>query len=186
MKFNKIIAICKKHGKFTIVTKHNVNGEAEYQLLGDGLAVYPLYGHPIYNEEYLTSVADLSNKKADETMFIYENITDENTLYSDCTAEDEVCNLSTVSLCINGVTYVPVLFRNEIDFINAYYLTPIYDDDIEVYWRAEQPNGNNVFAVKTGLNLSALILGSKSLIPDTMVNELAKILLALRKESEGK
>lgn len=47
MKFNKIIAICKKHGKFTIVTKHNVNGEAEYQLLGDGLAVYPLYGHPI-------------------------------------------------------------------------------------------------------------------------------------------
>lgn len=119
-------------------------------------------------------------------MFIYENITDENTLYSDCTAEDEVCNLSTVSLCINGVTYVPVLFRNEIDFINAYYLTPIYDDDIEVYWRAEQRNGNNVFAVKTGLNLSALILGSKSLIPDTMVNELAKILLALRKESEGK
>lgn len=108
MKFNKIIAICKKHGKFTIVTKHNVNGEAEYQLLGDGLAVYPLYGHPIY------------------------------------------------------------------------------DDDIEVYWRAEQRNGNNVFAVKTGLNLSALILGSKSLIPDTMVNELAKILLALRKESEGK
>ena len=178
MKFNKIIAICKKHGKFTIVTKHNVNGEAEYQLLGDG--------HPIYNEEYLTSVADLSNKKADETMFIYENITDENTLYSDFTAEDEVCNLSTVSLCINGVTYVPVLFGNEIDFINAYYLTPIYDDDIEVYWRAEQRNGNNVFAVKTGLNLSALILGSKSLIPDTMVNELAKILLALRKESEGK
>lgn len=185
MKFNKIIAICKKHSKFTIVTKHNVNCEAEYQLLGDGLAVYPLYGHPIYNEEYLISVADLSNKKADETMFTYENITDENTLYSDCTAKDEVCNLSTVSLCINGASYVPVLFGNEIDFINGYYLTPIYDEDFEVYRRTEV-NGNNVFAVKTGLNLSALILGSKSLIPDTMVNELAKILLALRKESEGK
>lgn len=78
------------------------------------------------------------------------------------------------------MTYVPVLFGNEIDFVNAYYLTPIYDDDIEVYWRAEV-NGNNVFAVKTGLNLSAVIMGSKSLIPDTMVNELAKILLALRK-----
>lgn len=62
-------------------------------------------------------------------------------------------------------------------------MTKIYDEDFEVYRRTEV-NGNNVFAVKTGLNLSALILGSKSLIPDTMVNELAKILLALRKESE--
>lgn len=185
MKFNKIIAICKKHGKFCIVTKHNADGETEYQLLGDGLTVYPLYGHPIYNEEYLISVADISNKKADETIFTYENITDENTLYADCTVNDEVCNLSTVSLCINGVTYVPVLFGDEIDFINAYYFTPIYDEDFEVYWRTEV-NGNNIFAVKTGLNLSAVIMGLKSLIPDTMVNELAKILLALRKESEGK
>ena len=65
MKFNKIIAICKKSKTFIIHTTDN----GKLQWLSNGYACYPLHGHPLYDEESIFNVASMTDKQAEKCLY---------------------------------------------------------------------------------------------------------------------
>ena len=140
MKFKKVIAICKKSKRFLL---YDCDG---LQMLGDSAAAYELIGHPIYNEDSLSMVAEITDGAVsfEQKFEIPFNM-------NDSCAEDEECELFNTTFGYRGTVLQPVRSASGFAFLDSKYLTPFLGEDYTVWKR------NSLYVIKVGLLAKAFI-----------------------------
>ena len=168
MKFNKIIAICKKSKTFIIHT----TDDGELQWLSNGYACYPLHGHPLYDEESIFNVASMTDKQAEKCLYTESTMPKE--LNADDIADDEqeVQELFP-QFYVGGSLMMPVSTSEGLKFINRGYLAPIEDE--ESYQIYERHNKRGIyFVIKAGMFVKAIVTES-DIISEKFVESIADI-----------
>lgn len=139
MKFKKLIQICKKDKIFHLYEHEGV------QLLGNGAAAYMLIGHPEYDKDMLFAAADIS---ANEIAFT-ESVLDFD--ISDNVEHEELCRPVDMTICFGGKALQPVISDSGISFIDTRLLTPLMDEEYEIYKR------DSYFVLKVGLIVKGVV-----------------------------
>lgn len=128
MKFNKLLAICKKSGEFLL---HNGN---ECQWLGDSLCLFPLYDHPTYDSETIANVASLTSKQKDKTIIQVRELKNDS-IFADAVDDESYCEMYDVAIQFRDGVYKAISTKDGVRFINARYLAPLSDEEYELYER---------------------------------------------------
>ena len=149
MEIKKIINFCKKRGALYLF-----DGE-ETQWISDGIAVYPLFNLPIFDEESILKAYDISGKKAEKLFIKRDSHLPERLDFSDNCKEELMCEIGDVifgdALAISTSTGMM--------FIDRKYLSPFRDmqDDMLYVYERMTPDGNTYFAIKIGFSLVAIV-----------------------------
>lgn len=158
MQIKKIAAICKKKKQVILYNKVNEDGEPIQQYIGDGSAIYPVYGLPILDEESILTIFDVQKKKRDGWIVKH-------------TAPPAVVNLEDVdhgerrvdpgniTIGYGGMELLPVTTRRGLALIDTMYLAPVGDvmDALDIYERTA-PDGSPYIVAKVGFMLQSVIL----------------------------
>jgi len=164
MKIKKIASICSKTKFFQIYDRIGPTGEIT-QWLGDGFAMYPLNGLPILDEESLSAMFDITEKKR-EKLFIRRDVMPDTVSIADVEPGDRRLSEGEISVVYGGTVLKPLYTRNGIAFIKSLYLSPLEDEmDFLQFFERDAPQGGSYIVAKAGLMIVAVIL------PFTGINE---------------
>ena len=166
MRFNRIIALCKKSNNFIIFTTDDL------QWLSNGHAAYPLHGHPVYGEESIFKVASMTDKQAEKC--IYQNTPmPERICTDDLTDAEQAVQELSPQIYFGGGLMLPVSTSEGLKFINRAYIRPIEDEeDYRIY---ERNNERGLyFVIKSGMLIRAIVMPSE-IISEELVNSIADI-----------
>ena len=121
------------------------------QWIGNGAAMYPLYGLPELSQENIFTMFDIPEDKREKYTFMQiQNARD----LDNYPGEQEVYSLSTSIVASGALLNVYETSRGAV-FLDARYLRPFRDDDISVF---ERIGDNGVYiAVKKGFFLAGII-----------------------------
>ena len=146
MKIEKIINLCKRHGRIRICENEGV------QWITDGTAIYPLFGCPVFDETSLCAAYDISDEK---TQIIFDALPRCVDFSDEAENETEV----TRGAPIFG-SLVPLTTSHGVEFIQSKYLAPFSDSDDNMLRIYERTNaaGMTYFAIKDGLMLVGIIM----------------------------
>lgn len=134
MKFKKVLAICKKRKRFTL---YNCG---DFQMLSDGAAAYELIGHPIYDEDSLMMVAEISN----DTVAIEQKDKIPFDINDSC-EDDEMCELVDITFGYRGNVLQPVRSKSGTEFIDKKYLAPFSGEEYTICKR------KSLYVIKVGM-----------------------------------
>ena len=143
------------------------------QFVGDGCAVYPVYGLPELDEESLMVIFDVPEDKRKDYIF-RRNPVPEGMNFEDVDDAENV--VDRLPLEIGGSVMLKT--SRGLAMIDAKYLEPIADEEqVELYERASRDGGQYIVA-KSGFGLLAVIQ------PMTVTEEFARQLLELAEMAE--
>jgi hypothetical protein len=144
------------------------------QWIGDGCAVYPLFGLPELDEESTCTIFDVSAKQLEKIYFLRTKMPEGISLEDTHPAENM---LEKGDLIINtgGYSLVPLETQNGMTCIDAKYLAPFSDvlDVVELYERPA--NGTIHIAVKAGLMLAGIILPTTHAVKKEFVEQVERL-----------
>lgn len=149
MKIKKLAALCKSEETIVVKSKGN------YQWIGTGLAMFPVYNLPILTQSEICAMFDFSKNLSEDINYRFVENTEIN--FDDtCECENRLEPLIT-SVNWLGETYKMYITSKGVAFLKESLLAPINDEgDLEIY---ERFNGRNIyFAVKRGLLIVGLIM----------------------------
>ena len=184
MVVKKIIQNCKKTKCITIYEDH----ENEIQWIGDGYSLYPLHKMPKFDTETICRAYDISEKQAEKIHFVHEDELPTLLCYDDIDDGENVLDPIKMALIHEGAYVQPYMTSQGIKFMNQTYLAPVEDEGdmfMEVYERFTT-RGNMYFAVKTGMQLLAIIMPI-AVVSESFVDTLREIYTRSKVmlESEG-
>lgn len=149
MEIKKIINFCKKRGALYLFDGDGV------QWISDGVAVYPLFNLPIFDEESILKAYDISGKKAEKLFMKRDDHLPAAYDFSDECKGEAVCEVGDVifgdALAISTSTGMM--------FIERKYLSPFRDmeDDMLYIYERMTPEGQTYFAIKIGFSLVGIV-----------------------------
>ena len=149
MEIKKIINFCKKRGVLNLF-----DGDG-CQWVSDGVAVYPLFNLPIFDEESILKAYDINGKKA-EKLFIKRDDLPDALDFSDNVPGELVCGMGDV---IFGDA-LAISTSAGLMFIDRKYLSPFRDmqDDMLYIYERMSKSGNTYFAIKIGFSLVGIVM----------------------------
>ena len=149
MKIKKIINYCKKRGVLYLI-----DGDGT-QWISDGVAIYPLFNMPVFDEDSILKAYDISSEKAEKMKIQRKSQLPTEFDFSD-NADEIVCEIGDV---IFG-NALALSTSQGLMFIDRKYLAPFADttDDMLYIFERVDPNGGVYFAVKIGFSLVAIIM----------------------------
>ena len=169
MKIKSVSAICKANRSIILY-----EGES-CQWIGDGAAIFPLFGLPKMTEEHIFTMFDVPENKRDGFYFkSYEET--QPFCFEDIDVAEQLLDRATLSIYTKGRTLEPLKTSLGITFINERYLQPFSDapGGFEFYERIS-PSGQVYIAVKVGFMLYGLIL-PYDIVSDDFVQDLDSLL----------
>ncbi len=121
MKIKKLIDLCKKRGCFYLFEDERV------QWLSDGVALYPLYNVPEFDEETLCRTFDITEKQQEKIVFRHEMRLPSQYCFDDFTDGEVMCAQSPV--IINGGSHGLIACKTSqgVMFLDRKYLVPLED-----------------------------------------------------------
>lgn len=174
MKIKSIAAICKK--RHVIALYDEMDGRTQW--IGDGVAIYPLYGMPELDEDTVLTVLDVSDKDRDKyivrrcglpTAFCFDDDDDSEMMLPN----------PLLTIGYGGELLMPARTSCGLRFVDPTYLKPIAEDNPVLF---ERTGRNGIYiAAKGGMLLQAVILPSA---PDE--GDLLQRLDTLRNELEAR
>lgn len=172
MKIKNVAAICKRSKN--IVLYYDRSGSGKQQYISDGFAVYPIFGLPELNEEYILTIFDIPEKERDKWIVRETILPDGISLDDTDDGEKEVFQIS-MSINYGGVPLRPLKTKSGIVYIDSRYLSPLSDvlDVLRLYERRTE-EGALYIAAKAGLLLQAVILPYSD-INENFVNRLSEL-----------
>jgi len=164
MKIKKIAALCKKTRRIIVSTDEN-----GVQWIGNGFAMYPLFGMPIMAQENIYTIFDITDKQAGKIYFSDSSL---DTICLDDNCENEnLLKENETKLIIADKTIQSYQTSNGIAFIDVSYLGPIEDIEILSVYERISTEGKIYFAIKAGLILYGIIM-PYDCISENLVNEI--------------
>lgn len=147
MKIKKAFDICKKNKVISIFG--NEKGE---QWLSDGYAVYPIFGLPELNEDYICKLYDINDAQRDKIRFTISQ-TKPLIDVEDCSADETPAEMWDISIIYGGKVMLPISTAEGLMFIDRVYLNPFVDMPNETMALALRKDfkGTPYFAVKFGM-----------------------------------
>lgn len=157
MKLKKLAALCSRAGMYKLYNQVRASGEVEVQWLGDGEALYPLYGLPYVTEMELYRMLDVPDKKQDEIMFAQDDLPEWMDVRDVCAGEQRVVE-SGVVIRVNGAEMLPLRWEDKLIYISRRHLDPVSDAaELDLYVRMGR-KGQQYVVVKDGLQLVGIIM----------------------------
>ncbi len=165
MEIKKIINFCKKRGVLYLF-----DGDG-CQWISDGVAVYPLFNLPIFDEESILKAYDISGKKAEKLFMKRDDHLPEAYDFSDNVDGEVVCEMGDV---IFGDA-LAISTSQGMMFIDRKYLSPFRDmqDDMLYIYERMTKGGETYFAVKIGFSLVGIVM-PYDCINEAFVDKLGK------------
>ena len=121
MKIKKAFDICKKNKVISIFG--NEKGE---QWLSDGYVVYPIFGLPELNEDYICKLYDINDAQRDKIRFTISQ-TKPLIDVEDCSADETPAEMWDISIIYDGKVMLPISTAEGLMFIDRVYLNPFVD-----------------------------------------------------------
>lgn len=143
------------------------------QWLSDGVALYPLYNIPGFDEETLCRTFDITEKQQEKIVFRHEMRLPSQYCFDDFTDGEVMCAQSPV--IINGGSHGLIACKTSqgVMFLDRKYLVPLEDTAegmLEIFERTTK-DGQIYFAAKSGFMLLAVIMPYDA-INETFVKQL--------------
>ena len=131
MKIKSLAAICKR--RKNIVLFHD---GSDQQYISDGNAVYPVFGLPELNTDYVLTIFDVPEKDRDKYITRETTLPDGINLSDDDYSERAVISIP-ISIAYGGTPLRPLKTTGGIVYIDSRYLSPLADmlDVLELYER---------------------------------------------------
>lgn len=145
MKFNKILSLCKKLNKVTLITEEKSN----MQYLSDDHGIYPMLGIPFCTIDNIKNLLGLSDKQRDT--WIFRELTEIDEMYTLDTYRYEE-RLEPYFFSLKTAYAEIFIYKSSIGLIpidKSYIDAVSCTSDIEMYLRANE--NNKVVIVKSGL-----------------------------------
>lgn len=155
MKIKKIVDICKGSGRMVLMNDSN-----GYQWLGDGVACYPLQDAPLFDMESLFVTFDITEKKQENILFQHVSELPEKFCFADMCDGEVFAERNDITLCYKGEEYQVYHSVGGALYVNAKYLKPINNEEMEIYQR-RTADGIPYFVCKVGYMIQALIMPVK-------------------------
>lgn len=155
MKLKQIESILKRSKNVQIFE----GGEGQW--LGDGAALYPVYGMPYLTEENLLTMWDIPEDK--RSSWYFRKLADISVLdLRDNIPGEHLIERTLFPICIKGATVEPLKTETGALFINVKYLRPFDDleNGYELYSRIGT-DGTQYIAIKSGYSLVGIIMPMK-------------------------
>lgn len=161
MKFNKILALCKKTHRVQLLTDR----KNYIQYLSDNSAMYPLFGLPEMNIENIQNLMGLTDSQRESWIFTESDNVE--SIFVDDTFEDEE-RIEPLPISIDLAGYKLLTYTSSIGLImiQKQYLDALScTGDVELYLRIYGTDCNDyVIIAKSGLlNYGAI----KPVVPDS-------------------
>ena len=157
MKIKKIGAICNAGGCYYLMDQRDAAGEAVYQWLGDGKAVYPLVGLPVMDVENICAMFDITEKKREK--LVMRRVDAPGTMNLEDAAPFER-QLSDPKLCVryDGMDLLPLETSAGVTFIQEKYLLPLDGLEYMRLYERKNTDGGLYIVAKIGMILQAVIM----------------------------
>lgn len=151
MKIKKIASVCKKT---KLIQMHLDNNDVQW--IGNGYAMYPLFGLPIMSEENIFKIFDIVDKQAEKFAHAEGNLIE--FCFDDNCENENILVENDITLIIADKVIKSYQTTNGIAFIDTDYLGA-FDDmaQVDIYERIGA-KGNLYFAIKVGLLLYGIII----------------------------
>ena len=169
MKIKNVAAICKR--KKSIVLYNDQSGQ---QYISDGFAVYPVFGLPKLNTDYVLTIFDIPEKER-EKYITRETVLPSGINLSDDDYSEKAVIPIPISIAYGGVPLRPLKTTGGIVYIDGRYLSPLADmlDVLELYER-RTAEGALYIAAKAGFLLQGVIF-PQIMIEESFVNRLSEL-----------
>ena len=169
MKIKNVAAICKR--KKSIVLYNDQSGQ---QYISDGFAVYPVFGLPKLNMDYVLAIFDIPEKDR-EKYITRETVLPNGINISDDDYSKKAVIPIPISIAYGGVPLRPLKTTGGIVYIDGRYLSPLADmlDVLELYER-RTAEGALYIAAKAGFLLQGVIF-PQNVIEESFVNRLSDL-----------
>lgn len=139
MKIKKAFGICKKNKVISIFG--NEKGE---QWLSDDYAVYPIFGLPTLNEDYICKLYDINDAQRDKIRFTISQ-TKPLIDVEDCSADETPAEMWDISIIYDGKVMLPISTAEGLMFIDRVYLNPFVDLLFKFYKSTEETRASEIF-----------------------------------------
>lgn len=158
MKLKTLAALCRKAGVFYLYDRITPDGEVAEQWLGDGGAVFPLYGLPHMQENNLFTLFDITDKQREKIFFRHERLP-EVINFGDMDANESMLDREKLTIGHAGRVLRPLQTRRGLVFIDVAQLSPLADlaDTLELYERQTESGGTYIVA-KSGFMLMGVVM----------------------------
>ncbi len=155
MKIKNIIQLCKKAGQLILYSDPIRN----IQWLSDGIAIYPLQGCPIFDEDSFCNTYEINDTQRKKIAFRIDEPLPLTFNFND--ADDYETETEKMPLAVTYSTYDTVAFKTQygVEFINKAHMQPFSDypgRDISITLRTNE-YGQAYFTVKNGFMLIGII-----------------------------
>lgn len=169
MKLKQIESILKPNKNVMLYTTD------EAQWIGDGGAMYPIYGMPHLTEENILIMWDIPEDKRGKWCFRYGDSLHPS-MFADSVDGEQLIERGMSPICVTGAIVEPLKTEQGVLFIAQRYLKPF--DDLEngydLYARLDS-RGVPYIAVKEGYALVGIVY-PMSIIDDKFIAELEELL----------
>ena len=170
MKVQKVINLCKESGALYI-TEHE--GE---QWVGNGQAVYPLFGLPKFTPETLCETFGLNEEQQGKMILNEKLVTDYGGInFGELDGNEIPAEEVKVAFTYAGAQLIAVKCNGGISFIKKKYLAP-FDEDVQL-WR-RNTGSSEYFVVTGGMFIKGIVLPESSMRAD-IAAEIKEIAAAL-------
>ena len=165
MKLKAIASMCKRSKQIMLVDI-GVDNQCCVQWVGDGTAMYPLYGMPHLEEDQIYTLFDVPEKDVGKMMFNSFRTDDDECIglnFADTDNEEHELEQIGLSLVVGSGIVRPYRTSNGgVLFLDTAALTPINDalDYLTMHERTTRA-GQTYVAVKNGLLLQGIIMPMK-------------------------
>ena len=179
MKLKKIESIVTPNKNVAIYTTEGA------QWLGDGSAMYPIYGMPHLTEENILTMWDIPEGKREKWHFHYgDSMYPE--MFADNADGEQLIRRGMLPIVASGGVLEPLQTDMGVIFINQRYLAPFDDleNGYELYARLNHKHVPYV-AVKEGYALVGIII-PVTVVNDKFIAELEKLIELSRLSKENR
>lgn len=152
MKIKHITALCKRE---QIVYLYD--GSDGQQYVGDGAAIYPLYGLPRLDEKSILTVLDVPDDKRPEWE-VRRRTLEVNAEDADPEEEPVGMEYRGLALVVDGDSIAPLKTSRGMVFIRTKYMSPLMDHRGLTFFMRTTYQQDPCIAVKEGFLLRALIM----------------------------
>ncbi|WMJ83387.1 hypothetical protein ACS3UN_09955 [Oscillospiraceae bacterium LTW-04] len=158
MKIKDVATLCKKN-KIAILYESGADDSVE-QYVGDGAAIYKLFGLPYLDTSNLLTIFDVPEK--DRTKWLVNSrVLPEGINLSDCCEGEQLIDERGTypEIVYAGRVLKPLEISNGIILIQTKYLKPVSDEqEMQELYERKTRDGLSYIVVKTGLIAQAAIM----------------------------
>lgn len=153
MKVSKVIELCKRNHVLCLY-----DDPEGVQWISDGCALYPLWGLPTFDDSSIKASYDISDKLWEKMQFHRQYGVPKGYDLADLPGEERRAERMPLWIRYAGVSAVPYIVSTGVAWMDSAYLTPFGTEERLEVWERRTEDGRLYFAVKIGLELSAVVM----------------------------